>query len=262
MSDSFHVSRKVLTDRHSALARGSGLVSDDAADVLHLIDRHISADRTVKAGCDLFRAGDKGDAIYNFIDGWVALYNLLEDGRRQILQFAFPGAVLAFVPALHGGMHFSAQALTDTVVCTTSHEKLGRISRDKPEIGMRIAGLISQDLSRAFDQLSMLGLRSARERVAYLLLELFVRCRKRWPGLHGEEMFLPLTQEHIGDATGLTGVHVNRVLRDLRKEGIVEFHYRRLMIINSEKLVAVAGIAPLVALSWLQDGLPKAGDYH
>ncbi len=64
-------------------------------------------------------------------------------------------------------------------------------------------------------------------------------------------MHLPLTQEHIGDATGLTNVHVNRVLRDLRKEEIVEFHYRRLRIMNPDKLVNVAGIDPHIALSWL-----------
>ena len=168
-----------------------------------MIDRYVSTDRSVKAGCDLFRVGDKGDAIYKFVHGWVALYNLQEDGRRQILQFVFPGAVLAFVPARDGVMNCSAQALTDTVVCITSHEKLNRISRDNPEIGMRLAGLISQDRGRAFDQLSMLGRCTARERVAYLLLELFVRSLMRWPCRHGEEMFLPLTQEHIGDATGL-----------------------------------------------------------
>jgi hypothetical protein len=66
-------------------------------------------------------------------------------------------------------------------------------------------------------------------------------------------MHLPLTQEDIGDATGLTGVHVNRVLRDLRRDRIVEFHYRRLRILNPDKLIDVAGIDPHVALSWIDD---------
>ena len=263
MSDSFSVARKISIGRQADLARINGFVSEEAADVLQVIDRYVSNDRAVKAGCDLFRVGDRGDAIYKFVHGWVALYNLQEDGRRHILQFAFPGAVLAFVPAPNGVMNFSAQALTDTVVCITSHEKLNHISRDNPEIGMRLAGLISQDRSRAFDQLSTLGRCTARERVAYLLLGLFVRSRMRWPRRNSEEMFLPLTQEHIGDATGLTAVHVNRVLRELRKEEIIEFHYRRLVIIDSEKLVAVTGITPLVALSWLQDRFPnKKAGYH
>jgi CRP-like cAMP-binding protein len=221
--------------------------------VLHVASHYKSPNREVKAGCDLFRLGEKGEAIYSLVEGWVALYNLLEDGRRQILQFALPGTVLAFVPKQGAVMNYSAQALTDAVVAIIPHKNLGRLARECPEIGMQLAGLIAHDRSLAYDQLSSVGRRSARERVAHLLLELFLRSRMRWPGHRGEEMHLPLTQEHIGDATGLTGVHVNRVLRDLRKDGILEFHYRRLRILNPDKLVEVAGIEPHVAMSWVTD---------
>jgi CRP-like cAMP-binding protein len=222
---------------------------------LDVASRYKSADRQVKGGCDLFRLGESGEAIYSLVDGWVALYNLLEDGRRQILQFALPGTVLAFVPARGAVMNYSAQALTDAVVTIVPHKNLGRLARDCPEIGMQLAGLISQDRSLAYDLLSSVGRRSARERVAHLLLELFMRSRMRWPGHRSEEMHLPLTQEHIGDATGLTGVHVNRVLQGLRKEGILEFHYRRLRILNPDKLVDVAGIDPQLAMLWMTDNL-------
>ena len=245
---------KIPKERQVNPARSERLDPDHGASVLHVTGRYKSADRAIKAGCDLFRLGERGEAIYSLVDGWIALYNLLEDGRRQILQFALPGAVLAFVPARGAVMNYSAQALTDAVVSVIPHENLGRLSRENPEIGMRLAGLISQDRSLAYDHLSSIGRRSARERVAYLLLELFIRSRLRWPGHRSEEMYLPLTQEHIGDATGLTGVHVNRVLRDLRKEKIAEFHYRRLRILNPDKLVDVAGIEPHVVLSWINDG--------
>ena len=143
--------------------------------------------------------------------------------------------------------------IAHAVVSVTTHEIFGRISLDNPEIGMRLAGLISQDRSLAYAKLSSIGCCAARERVAHLLLDLFIRCRMRWPGHCIEEMHLPLTQEHIGDATSLTGVHVNRVLRELREDGIVEFHYRRLRIMNPDKLVDVAGIDPRVAVPWLTD---------
>lgn len=251
MSNSMTTARKIPKDRPSIPARMERLDLGQTADALHVASRYRSADRAIKAGCDLFRHGERGDAIYSLVDGWVALYNLLEDGRRQILQFALPGAVLAFVPTRGAVMNYSAQALTDGVVCVVSHENLGRLATDNPEFGMQLAGLISQDRGLAYDHLSSIGRRSARERVAYLLLELFIRSRLRWPGHRSEEMYLPLTQEHIGDATGLTGVHVNRVLRDLRKERIAEFHYRRLRILNPDKLVDVAGIDPNVVLSWI-----------
>ena len=89
------------------------------------------------------------------------------------------------------------------------------------------------------------------KRVAHLLLELFIRYRSQWPGIRLEEMHLPLTQEHIGDATGLTFVHVNRVLRDLQRDGILEFHYRRLQILDPDKLIDVAGIDPQLVMSWI-----------
>ena len=252
MLNSINVARKAI-NHNPYPADMNGFISNHAADVLHVISRYKSADRVVTAGSDLFRVGEKGDAIYCLVDGWVALYNLQADGRRQILQFALPGAVLAFVPARGAMMHYSAQALTDAVVCTIPHENLGPLSRHNQEIGMQLAGLIAQDRSLAYDHLSSIACSSARARVAYLLLELFVRHRLRWPGHRSEEMHLPLTQEHIGDATGLTGVHVNRVLRDLCKEGIVEFHYRRLQIMNPDKLVDVAGIEPRVVLAALKD---------
>lgn len=251
MSNLTNRERKIPSDHASGSVYRGTPYTDHAAGVLTLTDRYKSVDRQIKAGCDLFRVGERGEGLYSLIDGWVALYNLLDDGRRQILQFALPKSVLAFLPAHGGMMSYGAQALTDTVVGIVPHEDLGQLCRENPGMGMQLAGLISQDRGLAYDHLSSIGRRSARERVTYLLLELFIRTRMRWPGHRIEEMHLPLTQEDIGDATGLTGVHVNRVLRDLRQDRIAEFHYRRLRILNPDKLIDVAGIDPHVALSWI-----------
>jgi hypothetical protein len=70
-------------------------------------------------------------------------------------------------------------------------------------------------------------------------------------------MQLPLTQEHIGDPTGLTFVHVNRVLRDLRAEGIVQFQYRRLRILDPDNLIDAAGVDPHLAMHWIRFGSLK-----
>lgn len=251
MSESVSDTRSTSSHRQTIPIHQHNLSSGHHFAALPATNRYASYDREIKAGADLFRLGDKGEALYRLVDGWVVLYNLMEDGRRQILQFALPGTVLAFLPMRDAVMNYSAQALTDAVVGVISHTKLGRLWKDDPEIGIQLVNQISQDRSLAYDHISSVGRRSARERVAHLLLELFLRSRLRWPGHRSEEMQLPLTQEHIGDATGLTGVHVNRVLRDLRRDGIAEFHYRRLRILNPDKLVDVAGIDPHVALSWI-----------
>jgi CRP-like cAMP-binding protein len=209
-----------------------------------------SGDRTFAAGRHLLALGEPCDAIYHLLDGWVCLYKLLDDGRRQVLQFALPGAVLGFPPTKRG-LTYGAQALTSGTVCVIPRDNLSAMFGKHPEMAMRMVCLVSRDRSLAYDRLSGVGRRTARQRVAHLFLELFVRSRMQWPGHHAEEMHLPLTQELIGDATGLTGVHVNRVLRSLRQEGIVEFHYRRLRIMNPDGLLDVAGVTPRLMFPWL-----------
>lgn len=203
------------------------------------------------AGGELYGVGAACDSIHNLIDGWVALYTLLEDGRRQIVQFALPGAVFGTFRGKGVRTSFGAYALTDALVCAIPNDVLAPHLRDDPEIALRLVRSLGMDCAMAFDHLTSVGRRSARERVASLLLELFVRCRAQWPGERSEEMYLPLTQEHIGDATGLTFVHVNRVLRRLRQEGIVEFHHRRLCILDPDRLIDVAGVDQLTAMAWL-----------
>jgi CRP-like cAMP-binding protein len=249
MAKSSRGPRRRLLDRGARRARVERLRNDGTLE-LRVIADYKSGNRAIKAGTDLFRPGESCDAIYVLVAGWVFLYSLLEDGRRQILHFALPGAVLGLYPAQVTIATYGAQALTDAVVCVIPHKNFGRLSKEHPEIGMQLAAIVSHDRNLAYDHLSSIGRRSARQRVARSLLELFVRYRTQWPGHRIEEMHLPLTQEHIGDATGLTGVHVNRVLRSLRKDGIVEFHYRRLRILNPDKLVDVAGIDRQTILSW------------
>ncbi len=217
-----------------------------------LIPRYRNGDKRVEAGRDLFSIGSSGKAIFNLLEGWVAIYTLLEDGRRQIVQFALPGAILGVLPSRRAPATVGAQALTNVVVSVIPMSVLTTHSRTDPDISMRLARSLAYDCNLAFDHLTSIGRRSARERVAHLLLELFTRYRAQWPGHRSEEMVLPLTQEQIGDATGLTFVHVNRVLSALRKEGIVQFHYRRLRIIDPDRLIEVAGVDPEIAMAWLE----------
>ncbi|HVX79016.1 MAG TPA: helix-turn-helix domain-containing protein [Bradyrhizobium sp.] len=90
-----------------------------------------------------------------------------------------------------------------------------------------------------------MGLRSARERIAHLLLELYIRLRGRTPN-KGDVIRIPLTQGHIGQAVGLTGVHVSRTLRTLREQGIAQFVKQDLEILDPNALVRTAGFPDLV----------------
>ena len=208
-------------------------------------------DREIDVGVELYGSGELNSMVYNLIDGWIALYTILEDGRKQILDFALPGSILCH-SALDGGQTtHAAQALTGAVVAAIPASVLERQMMSEPGFAFRLAAKLNRAITLSYDHQTSLGRRTASERVAYLLLELFVRGRSRWPGYRIEDMSIPLTQEHIAEATGLTGVHVNRVLSRLRKDRIVDFHYRRLTILDPDRLMDVASAdADMVAL-WL-----------
>ena len=231
-------------------ARCDGICTELTSADLSRIISFKSGDRRIRAGKDIISPGETSRAIYNLVDGWAFRYGLLDDGRRQILDFILPGAVVGFQTVNGAKATYGVQALTDTVVCVVRHEDLLSFARDVPGIGLRLAWLISRDRSLAYDHLTSVGRQSAQQRVAHLILELFVRFRAQWPGKRIEEMNLPLTQEHIADATGLTGVHVNRVLRDLREGKVLEFHYKRLRVLNPDKLVEIAETDPHVLMHW------------
>ena len=241
-----------LVDCRDCRARIDGLCTGASSELLQFISTYKSGDRRIRAGQDLFTLGEPCEDVYNLVDGWAFLYSTLDHGRRQILNFALPGAVMGFLPLGRGNATHGVQALTDVVVCVIPRNAFDRLLKDQANVGMRLAWLMSRDRSLSFDRLTSVGIHAARQRVAHLLLELFIRCRSQWPGRWPQEMLLPLTQEHIADATGLTFVHVNRVLRDLRRNGIAEFHYRRLRILDPDRLVEVAGVDPQLALSWIR----------
>ena len=149
------VNRRV--DCESCQARANGLCAGHNRDVLEAISGYKSCDRHLKAGHDLLRQGEPCDAIYNLVDGWIFHYSLLADGRRQILDFALPGAVLGFHPGEEAAMSYSTQALTDAVVCVIPQKALAPLSRRHPEVALRLASLISQDRNLSFAHLASVG---------------------------------------------------------------------------------------------------------
>ena len=248
MADSPRASSGFPVDCVACRASVEGLCQDCAPQVRRMIASYRSSERFVKAGDDLFRPGEPCSALYYLVDGWMFLYNVVDDGRRQILHFVLPGALLGLFPgriAIHSG-----QALTDVTVSLLPHDKLAALIEAHPGIGLRLAWIVWRERNLAYDRLSSITHRAARERVARLLLELFVRYRMHSPARRTEDMDLPLTQQHIGDAMGLTAVHVDHILRRLRSEGILEFHDRRLRILDPDKLLNAARVDPQTILSW------------
>lgn len=209
--------------------------------ILRVLSAYRSADRDLKAGEHLFTVGEPCEAIHVLVRGWAYVFSPLADGRQIIFQFGLPGTLIGFHPEPNATAACSARALTDSTVHVVSYEQLSRLFRDNPDMAVRLTALLSQDRKLAFDRLTSTCRHSARRRVSQLLLELALHGWPFAPRVGAQNLFIPVTQEHLADATGLSTVHVNRVLSTLRRDRIVEFQHRRLRILSFAKLRAAAG---------------------
>ena len=207
---------------------------------LSIVQAFKSGDRVLPAGSQLYGEGETCSELYNLLDGWVALHRLVDSGRCQILDFALPGAFLGYQPDLAGPMLHGAQCLTDVAVCVFPRQRFVDLLAKHPGLTARLATLQAEELVRAHDHLTNVACRPARSRLANLLLELCSRLRRRHPKLKPLDVKIPLTQNNIADALGLTGVYVNIILRQLREEGLLVFKGGRLQIPDPARLAKIA----------------------
>jgi len=200
--------------------------------------------RVISAGSDLYRQGDICSTYFIVLNGWIALSVLLDDGSCQILDFALPGAVLGFQSSPEAPMYHSARCLSIVRVYAFPRRKLDIIIETNPRLAVLLCRQVTADGARAHDHLANIGLRDARQRIAHLLLELYVRVRGCLPAEPTATIQLPLSQGQVGQALGLTYVHVCRTLQLLREQKIVHLANHTLEIIDPGALMTAAGIEP------------------
>jgi CRP-like cAMP-binding protein len=212
--------------------------------------------RVLDAGLPVYRQGEPTGDLFNLVSGWVMQYQDLEDGRRQILRFLVPGALFGYEPSGVKGMCHGAETLTNASLCVVPAVRMAELRHRHDAFNERFMWMLERDSHLAFDHLMSLGQRDARERVAHLLLELAVRSSGRLPTTPGEAFKIPLNQPLIAEATGLTAIHVNRMLRRLREDQILDFHHGRLTVIDPEQLVALAGVSESMLTLWTRSSEP------
>ncbi len=197
----------------------------------------------VPAKTKLYIEGSRPDYVYTLFDGWMALYQSSNSGKRQINRFALPGDFLGFQADANGVISHSAIALNESIVCGFPRVTLREMFEEQPILALRLASMESRDMSMCQYHQTFGSRKDSHESIAFLLLELFHRTQKQMAHDFDAEtntIVFPLTQEDIGDAVGLTNVHVNRVLRQFTNEGLIECHHRKLRIIDEDKLSEIS----------------------
>ncbi len=197
--------------------------------------------RFVPAGAELYCEGDEGGDLYVVVEGWIMQYQILSDGRRQILDFALPGTILGFVSPSDPTLTHTTESLTGTTVAVIPRDRLSDLCRTNPNFSVHLISVAAESLNLAFESITDIGRRSAREAVAHLLLRLFARIRAQCPRDTEASVMIPLTQEHIGDALGLTAVHVCRTLRKLRQDGVLSLSNGMLTVLDLDRLREISG---------------------
>lgn len=197
--------------------------------------RHIAADKTI------VRLGENLNFLQTVESGWAYQFRTLSDGRRQILSFIIPGDIISLELLLWDALAlpFSVKSLTPVRLCTFERTAfkaiLGKTSAQEAKLAEEVALYMENVYRRTAD----IGRRTARGRLAQLILELMGRTARR--NLGSSELFpFPLRQEHFADALGLTVVYVNRVLMTLRNDGVIDFDRKRMSILNLDALRRMA----------------------
>lgn len=217
----------------SALTRLSALAPLDDRAVAALSDA-IAQAQPVRARRELMAEGNAIDHAKLIVSGWAARMRLLPDGRRQLLSFLLPGDLVGLCEQPAPLAVSTVVALTDVTACAAPPAAVS------PTLAQAYATSRALDEGYLLAQIVRLGRYTAQERIGDLLLELLERLQLA--GLASQGSFdLPLTQETLADALGLTSVHVNRMLQLARKQDSLHWKNSRLTLPDPGRLAQEVG---------------------
>lgn len=229
---------------HPILRRLGGLAPLSEGDVTLLrslggrVERH-------RTGDELLIEGDTARRARFVVSGWAGAQRVLPDGRRQVFGFALPGDGIGLYPRAAPPAPFTVVAATP--MQTVDAEPFLAAVREgaAPGLTKAFSAASRADDARLLDHVIRLGRQTAYERVAHFLLELHDRLDA--VGLVQQRRFpLPLTQEILADTLGLSIVHVNRTLQQMRRDGVVEWRSGMATVLQGRTLATLADYHPAV----------------
>src|SRR5262245_37060196 len=215
-------------------------LSDAEREVLRSLPTHL---HLVQARRDIVVDGDWPAELSLITEGFAFRYKLLADGRRQIMAVLIPGDIRDLRSLLTGRMDHSVAALNNNQIATIPRQKIFDAIEKYPRIGLALWRDTMLDAALYRQWLINLGRRTAYERIAHLLCEIWTRLEAIGRTRRGTYE-LPLTQTHLADAMGLSLVHVNRTLKSFRRDGLITFQDREVVVLDWQRLQATAEFDP------------------
>jgi CRP-like cAMP-binding protein len=215
------------------------LTSTDKAQ-LHELCRDVGK---VRAKRDVISEGDAPERVHLIVRGWAARYKLLDDGRRQITAFLIPGDLGDIHVTLLGQMDHGIMALTPCTVAYLDGSELDRVTSQNSRLAKAMWWSALVDAATLRQWVVNVGRRDAYQRIAHILCEIYERMKL--VGLVDEnKLSLPLSQDELADASGLTAVHTNRTIQRLRQENLIELGGGMLKVPDVAALQRAGGFDP------------------
>jgi CRP-like cAMP-binding protein len=238
--------RPSVAEREAALApllmklRARDMIGDQEAKALR---DSIAEIREIPALKTIVRAGVQLTECTLLLEGIVCRYSDLADGQRQIMELHVTGDFLDLHSFLLKHLEHNVGSLTPVRVALVPHDAVRQITEDYPHLGRTLWFSTLLDAAIHREKILSVGRRAAIARIAHLMCELFLRLGV--VGMAGTDRFkLPLTQADLADATGLTSIHVNRMLKQLRDDGLMTFRGGEVVIHDWGKLQRLAEFDP------------------
>ena len=214
-----------------------------AAEDLAMIRTFVPRTVVTASDTDVVRVGDHLTHCSLLLDGFLCRYKTLEDGRRQITSFHVPGDIPDLTSMLVERVDYAVSSLTPVKLAVVPRSTLLGWMERSPRLAHLFWKVALLDAAIHREWVVSLGRRSAYERIAHLLCELVTRLNAGG-FVKGRTCDLPITQSELADATGLSAVHVNRTLQQLRSEKLIELRGGTLVVSDWEGLTEAAEFDP------------------
>ncbi len=212
-------------------------------DELAFMLRFKAGELTVEAGTTVLMEGSNSPQVFTVLSGMGTRYKTLEDGNRQVINFLFPGDFIGLQAGVMGEMKHSVEASAPMVLCVFNRSDLWNMFKAHPARAYDLTWIAAVEEHFLGESLTALGQRSAGQRIAWALLRIHHRLRA--VGLETAGVVpLAFRQQDLADALGLSLVHTNKTLMNLRKSGLARWSDGSLAIADRTKLADYAGSAP------------------
>lgn len=205
----------------------------------HLLDALEKDPREYPAGQILRSIGEQNPPFYTLRSGWACSVRLLPDGQRQVLEIFVDGQIMGLAEVGSEQAMTELVALTDIEACPFPAESLHQVFEESSLLTRLLFMSMARDQALLMERIMNIGRRKGVERLAHFLLELKIRKRCR-----EDSMELPLNQSVIGDALGMSSVHVSRSMSSLRKLGLLSTDGNHFSIIDMDAAANFCGFCP------------------